>query len=146
MTRGRYTPKIDISNSTNLSVDAPIILTDDTISLDYDTNSIGDPVSFTDIGWHFDGLSRGIHLEIKYESEKNELTVQYKGYTVYREIAGELMSYAPFPEWEEKTNQLFKTARGIQVQILQKEKKEKIESANKSKEKWWDKVKHKWGL
>lgn len=34
--RGRYTPEIDISDSTNLAVSSPITLTDDTIGFDLD--------------------------------------------------------------------------------------------------------------
>lgn len=116
------------------------------MGMENDPNSIGDPVTLTNIGWHFDGLNRGIHLEIKYESEKSELTVHYKGYTVYREIANELMAYAPFDEWEDKINQLFKVAREKQIHTLKTDKEERIESAKNAKENWWQRVREKWGL
>lgn len=61
-------------------------------------------------GWVFDGLSRGMHLEIKYTHSDKKLTVDYKGYRVYTEIAGELDSYAPFSDWELLIERLYKRA------------------------------------
>lgn len=60
---------------------------------------------------HFDGLSRGMHLEIKMTHHENEMVVTYKGYTVYKEVAGELEAYAPFPEWETLIEKLYRAAK-----------------------------------
>lgn len=62
------------------------------------------------IGWHFDGLSRGMHLEIQYMEERHELAVSWKGYSVYREVAGELHQYVP-GDWEDSVNQLHTSAK-----------------------------------
>jgi len=66
--------------------------------------------SVIDEGWHFDGLNRGMHFEVRYLHGNTELTAYYKGYLVYKEIAGDLYSYAPFPEWEELVNTLYAEA------------------------------------
>jgi len=62
-------------------------------------------------GWHFDGLSRGIHLEILYLSGINKLTAYSKGFLVYEELRGDLYAYAPAPEWEDKIEMLYKQAK-----------------------------------
>ena len=74
------------------------------------------------LGWFFDGLNRGIHLEIKCLSEEGRLTVRYKGYQVYDESAGELLSYNPNEDWEKHVNKLFETAK-IKEQKTKKEEK-----------------------
>lgn len=61
-----------------------------------------DDHAMIDEGWHFDGLSRGMHFEIRYLHANTELCAWYKGYLVYKEIAGDLYTYAPFPEWEDE--------------------------------------------
>ena len=60
-----------------------------------------DETTIHSLGWMFDGLSRGMQLEIKYVTETNVLTVHYKGHMVYNEIGGELGAYAPMKEWED---------------------------------------------
>ena len=67
---------------------------------------------FTEEEGHvFDGLSRGMHLDIKYWHVNHKLEVTYRGYLVYKEIGGELDSYAPFPEWEDMIGRLYKSAK-----------------------------------
>ncbi len=88
-----------------------------------DTMSGGGPVAYRDEildmkddyvyneGLLFDGLSHGVHMDIIYWHAANEIKVNYKGYLVYHEIAGELSGYAPFPEWEQKIESIFRAAR-----------------------------------
>ena len=99
----------------------------------------------TQIGWHFDGLNRSIHLEIKYDGEKKELTAHYKGYIVYQEIAGELTAFAP-GEWEEHVNKLHKVAKNIEKQSRKEEKEEKKETIQRNKLNWIRRVKERWGF
>jgi len=99
-----------------------------------------------EIGMHFDGLSRGIHLEIKYLEETGELLVIYKGYVVYKELAGELEIYTPSLEWEDKINLLFPIAREIEVKKTGQVKieiKKKIEAQKMS---LLQKIRKKWGV
>jgi hypothetical protein len=107
-----------------------------------------DPINYsTDfIGMHFDGLSRGMHLEIKYEELSSELVVYHKGYVVYKEIKGELLGYAPNQEWENWIESLYKKAKE-KLRILKEEEFEKSIKINKQqKENWWQNIIKKWGI
>ncbi len=97
------------------------------------------------IGWHFDGLNRGVHLEIKYLDEKSELTVHYKGILVFRELGGDLLTYNP-SEWEDKVEDFYRIARKRFDASRKEERKEDIEKAKKNKESWIQKMRQNWGL
>src|ERR1019366_3555113 len=62
------------------------------------------------IGYIFDGLNMGFHLEIKYLDYRKELNCYHKGHEVYKEVSGELEAYAPYSAWEEMVEHLFKRA------------------------------------
>jgi hypothetical protein len=98
------------------------------------------------IGMHFDGLSRGMHLEIKYDEVSSELVLYYKGYVAYKEIKGELLSYAPNEEWEKWIESLYKVSKEKQRKIKEKEFEESIKENEKEKSIWWEKIKNRWGL
>lgn len=104
------------------------------------------PYTTQTIGWHFDGLSRGMHLEIKYEESKSELIVLYKGYLVYKEMAGDLLCYVPVPEWEDWIERLSKSAKDIQRKIKEKEFAEQVKKVEEQKQSWWDSMKSRWGV
>ena len=57
-------------------------------------------------GWHFDGLQRGMHLEITYKESDKNLVVYYKGYLVFKEHAGDLRTYVPHDDWENMIERL----------------------------------------
>ena len=98
------------------------------------------------LGWHFDGLSRGMHIEIKYTEMTNELLVRYKGYVVYREMSGDLETYVPMPEWEEMIERLSKTAKRQAIKHNKIEKEENKHELRRQKESWMQRMKNKWGL
>ncbi len=97
-------------------------------------------------GLLFDGLSRGMHLDITYWLASNELKVNYKGYCVYHEIAGELYGYAPFPEWEGLIDKLFKVAKIRAKELRAKEEAEIGERIQEKKASFWEGLKLRWGL
>lgn len=97
-------------------------------------------------GWIFDGLSRGMHLEIRYIDFQKELSVVYKGYPVYVERAGDISTFAPFPEWEEKIEKLYAVARKLQQEHHAGEKEEIIEEAKKQKKDLLTRLRMIWGL
>ena len=105
----------------------------------------GDAASFM-IGWHFDGLNRGIHLEIMNNLERKNLTVQYEGYIVYQESAGELISYRPMETWESKINQLYEIAKTKEKSSYKEERKEVAKEVERQKSNWLNRMKEKWGL
>lgn len=100
-------------------------------------------VSIEEIGWHFNGLSRGLHLEIKYM--ESELEVHYKGYLVFKERAGDLLAYNP-GEWEKHINDLYTIARKIDIKKKKEIKKENLDKAKKNKDTWLAKMRRVWGL
>lgn len=102
-------------------------------------------VSIQTIGWHFDGLDRGMHLEIDYRDASAELSVTYKGYTVYKEVGGEIICYVPHEEWETWIEKLSKNAKDIQRKLKEQEFKSKVEQTEKQKNNWWNSIVEKWG-
>jgi len=98
------------------------------------------------VGYLFDGLSRGYHLEIKYISTEKKLTCNYKGYEVYKEISGDLKGYAPFPEWENIIEKLYKiTAKQARIKKQESAKMER-ESKLAAAFDYLKNVRRKWGL
>lgn len=98
------------------------------------------------IGWHFDGLNRGMHLEITYKDREKNLLVFYKGYQVFKEHAGDLRAYAPSDKWESLIEQLYKKA----VVILKERGKIKAIAADKKsqakKSTWLIRLQERWGF
>ena len=111
-----------------------------------DREYVKQPYSVTKVGYIFDGLSKGVHVEIKYMIDTNELTVYHKGYLVYKEVAGDLQSFAPNDEWEEKIDRLFKTAKKVRKVKGKQSQKEKVANAMRKRDSWWQTIKTKWGL
>lgn len=107
-----------------------------------------EPVSFgiQQIGWHFDGLSRGMHMEIKYDELNSELSLTYKGYMAYKESKGEILSYVPNKEWEEWIGSLYEKAKEKQRKLKEEEFENKILENEKNKTDWWRKMISKWGV
>lgn len=102
--------------------------------------------TYTEIGKHFDGLSRGMHLEIKYMSDSNQITVLHKGHMVFCEIAGDLLCYVPGQEWENQIDQLFGLAKKIESQKSKIEVKENKLEAEREKRSLLNKLKTLWGI
>jgi hypothetical protein len=94
----------------------------------------------------FDGLSKGVNLEIIYWQSSNQLKVSYKGHVVYLEVAGELEGYVPFDEWENIINRLFEISKNkLKDKNIIKEKEQK-EAINKNKFKFLENIKKRWGI
>lgn len=98
------------------------------------------------IGHVFDGLSRGIHLEIKYIDETKSLTVYWKGFPVYREVAGDLYAYAPFDEWESKVNKLYEQARKIAAKYQEEQQLTDAEEAKQKQVNFLQRLRLQWGI
>jgi hypothetical protein len=102
--------------------------------------------STTKLGYHFCGLSRGMHMEIKYEDSSAELCVSYKGYPVYRESKGDLSLYVPSDEWENNINKLYVAAKERLRVLKEKEFQKTIKVSDSEKQGWLDKMKKRWGF
>ena len=127
----------------------------------YDVNEMEDPFKLHDpdelpqlgeddishsIGWFFDGLNRGMNLEIKYLDGRSDLTVRYNGHLVYREIAGELQGYAPFDDWEEKIESLWDIAKQKENHTKKQTREKNHEVAKKRSKVLLEKMREKWGI
>lgn len=102
--------------------------------------------SVGEVGWHWDGLKYGIHAEIRYLTDKKELLVTYKGFPVYMEIQGELESYNPNGEWEEKLEQVYQMARRKENKYRQETVKEQKAESRKTAMGWLEKLRERWGI
>lgn len=98
------------------------------------------------IGWHFYGLDRGMHLEIKYDNFNSDLEVYHKGYLVYKESKGDIECYVPKEEWENWINHLYKIAKNKQKDKIKEELNKKKEESKENKNNWLEKMKIKWGM
>jgi len=104
------------------------------------------PVNITKLGYHYDGLSSGMHFEVWYKGEENELTAYYKGYLVYSEVAGDLRAYVPLEEWEQWVEKLSTRAKTKQRQQLITDKQTNTKAATAMKQDWLERMAAKWGF
>lgn len=104
------------------------------------------PFSARTIGWHFDGLSRSMHLEIVYKDEPPDMVVYHRGHMVYREVQGELLCYVPSKEWEGWIESLYKVAKRMQRESKEEEFKNKVQDATIAKESWLRQIASRWGI
>lgn len=141
---------LELRNSEELMQNIPIMNVSGNSRPDTDEwkKDMPDPIDYgiETIGLHFDGLNRGMHLEIKYDDITSELVVYYKGHVAYKEIKGELLGYAPNEEWEKWIDSLYKIAKEKQRNLKEKEFEELIKQNEREKTDWWEKIKNKWGI
>ena len=98
------------------------------------------------IGYVFDGLSRGIHMEIKYLDDSKTLTAYWKGYRVYQEVAGDLFAYAPFDEWESKVDKLYEQAKVVAVRHQDEQRAIDEEKARRKQAGFLQRLRLRWGI
>jgi hypothetical protein len=91
----------------------------------------------------FNGLNRGLHLEIKYDGP--EIWVLWKGYLVFQEMAGELLTYCP-GDWEPIVDKLAVEARNKENEYIDIAETRNIAIGQRRKEAFLDEMKRKWGL
>jgi hypothetical protein len=91
----------------------------------------------------FNGLSRGLHIEIKLDGP--EIWVQWKGVTVFHEMAGELHAYCP-GDWEPVVDKLAVEARSKENDYIDIAETRNIAIGQRRKEAFLEEMKRKWGL
>lgn len=97
-------------------------------------------------GYLFSGLGRGMQLEIQLWKETNKIQVFYKGYLVYKEVAGELEAYAPFADWEDLVGRLYKVAKKKMQVARQEEEAEVGKVLQKEKQNFLHRLRMRWGI
>jgi len=98
------------------------------------------------IGYIFDAMRQGMHLEIKYLEDRKELNVFYQGFEVYREVGGDLEKYVPRIDWEEKIGYLFGMAKKAEKGRRKRTETAVREVAMKRQAQYLDELRSKWGL
>lgn len=107
---------------------------------------IEEDVLIETIGYIFDGLKQAMHIEIKYLNESHSLSVYYKGYMVYMEVAGDLHAYAPFPEWENLIDTLYQQSEKRFKRQKEKEKERIQEESVQKRNDFLHRLRTLWGL
>lgn len=95
------------------------------------------------MGFMFDGLSRGVHMEIK--QIEYLITVYYKGYKVFEEDRGDLNCYVP-GEWEVELERLYKVAMPTEKANKKHTKMVREALAQHKKNSWISEMKDRWGF
>ena len=127
--------------------EAPEILDFDSI---YETDPVGIPYldeeSYsTVLGYNFNGLPNGLHLEITTSEYENKITVYYKSYLVYQEEGGNLISFIPHKSWEEIIEKMYKQVHDRLKEKFKKIQKEEEQLLRKMEKDEVDKLRSKWG-
>lgn len=98
------------------------------------------------LGYMFDGLSRGMHLEIVCREDENKILVNFKGYKVYEESNNHLEAYAPFDEWENLVDKLFNLAQNQKKELKPIFQNIRDAQAQKEQKGFLTKLRLRWGI
>lgn len=127
--------------------EAPEILDFDSI---YETDPVGIPYldeeSYSTVqGYHYNGLSNGLHLEITTSEYENSIKVYYKSYIVYHEEGGNLVVFIPHQGWEEIIDKMYQQVQDRIKAIHEKMKKDEEKLLQKLEKEELDRLRNKWG-
>lgn len=98
------------------------------------------------IGYYYNALSRGIHMDISYKSYEKKLQLEYKSYPVYCEVDNELEMYVPGEEWENQLDRLYETAKKVAPAKIAKMEEEEKEEEEREIFKFLKDLRRKWGI
>jgi len=99
-----------------------------------------------ELGYVFDGLSRGMHIEVKFWHNNQKLEASYGGYEVYKEVAGELYAYNPQEEWEQMVDRLHKTAKEQFKIIKERQELEMVDTIDYQRKSLLQRLRSRWGF
>lgn len=85
-------------------------------------------------------------MEIKYLEQQKKLIVEYKGYPVYVEIAGDLFAYSPFDDWESKIEKLYDLAVARRKTQVDSDKSRIAEVAMEKQKSVLQRLRFLWGI
>jgi hypothetical protein len=106
--------------------------------------SFSDDDIFSDIGYVYNGLSNGIHLEIICKENEGTIKVYFEGYLYYEEELGNLNRYIPYPPLEKHIENIYSRVEEKVKYMIKKEKpiqekqikKMEFDEIRKLREKW----------
>lgn len=121
---------------------------DDFLEGDYDQEKIftlDENTSTRKLGYCFDGMSRGYHIEIYTDDNLNEIKLYYKGIIFYKESFGILENYVPHQEWENIIENLYIECQNRIEKFIKNKKAEEKESLQRLENETIKNLRKKWG-
>ena len=97
------------------------------------------------VGLAFDGLRRGMHLNILFLEADSVLTVHWQGRLVYKEVAGDLRGYVPSEDWEKKIDTLYELAKPKRAEAEKAKQENALVVKEKMRKSWMRSVIDRWG-
>ena len=99
-----------------------------------------------EVGYHFEAMKYGFHLEITWKEATREVICKYKGKCVYHEMVGELEMFSPKEEWEKIIDDLFEKTKKQERQNKKEQNKIQEEKLIQEQFKFLEEMKVKWGI
>ena len=97
-------------------------------------------------GQMFDGLTRGLNLNIQVINYLREIKVRYEGRIVYREVGGELEGYVPDEGWEQRIEELCAICKKVEKNRRPELRRTLLVQADRKRKQIFDELRLKWGL
>lgn len=97
------------------------------------------------VGYSYNGLDSGTHLEITALDYESTIKVYYKGYLVYFEEGSVLLKFIPDERWESLIESLYERVSNKMEAVVEKYKKEEKEYLEKMEKEEIAKLRANWG-
>ena len=98
------------------------------------------------IGWHFDGLRRGLPIEIWMKTKDGSVYLTYQGRTVYEENQNILTCFVPGKEWQDAIERLQKPAKERETAFKLTENDNRRREAEALKKLFEIRLRENWGI
>jgi hypothetical protein len=126
---------------------------DDTNFLNYDPWEddpdkipiLSDDVTSYDVGYAFDGLRRGLHLEIVCNDYDMSIKLHYEGYCYYHEEDNALLRYYPYETLEKIIDSLYEVVENKIQETYIKMRQEEVKLAPELEKAEIQRLRDKWG-
>lgn len=102
-------------------------------------------ITASEIGYNFDGLSRGINLNIMCNDQLSTIRMYYDGYCFYEEENNQLLRYVPNDLIEKQIDSLYVVVEEKVKDKYRKMKAEEIKEASKIEKEEIRRLRNKWG-
>jgi hypothetical protein len=113
---------------------------------DYDALPVmDDSVTSHEVGYNFDGLTRGINLNIMCNDYSDTIKLYYDGYCYYEEESNQLLRYVPNTLIESHIDSLFGAAENKVREQYRNAKAAEIKEASKLEREELARLRDKWG-
>jgi hypothetical protein len=97
------------------------------------------------LGYSYSALNTGHNIEITTLDYEQRIKLFFKGYPVYHEEGGILLSFIPDVRWEKIINTLYEAVEFKLKKKIEEYKKQEKEMISKMEESELEKIRRKWG-